>query len=84
LLSPYLEGLTLRMYPAEEGFSVRLRDGEAVLLAAGRSEATRALCLLASAVQNGMDTCFFEQRTPFVTRGVCTIARAIPCPGWKR
>ncbi len=70
LLSPYLEGLTLRMYPAEEGFSVRLRDGEAVLLAAGRSEATRALCLLASAVQNGMDTCFFEQRTPFVTRGV--------------
>lgn len=70
MLAPYLNGLALHMYPAGEGFSVRLKEGDALILAAGKTEALRALCALASAVQSGKENFFLEQQTPFATRGV--------------
>ena len=69
-LEQYLQQINIHMYPGEEGFSVKLEQGEATLLAAGRVEALRALCALASAIQNGKTSFYLEQQTPFDTRGV--------------
>ncbi|NLV59771.1 MAG: family 20 glycosylhydrolase, partial [Clostridiales bacterium] len=69
-LDPYLQQVNIHIYPGEEGFSVKLEQGEAILLAAGRVEALRALCALAAAIQNGKASFYLEQQTPFDTRGV--------------
>ncbi len=70
MLEKHLQGIDILLYPGEEGFSVRLERGEAILLAAGKPEALRALCALAAAVQNGKSAYSLEQQTPFLTRGV--------------
>lgn len=68
---PYLDGLSVRIFHAEEGFRIRWqRNSEAAVYARGKPEVFRALSAIAAAVQNGEVQIDLKQGTPFATRGV--------------